>query len=287
MTLTFGSGQAQDQPDKASGEAGAHQSAPYQFPFSVPVNIIEDKATSDARDRHEQEARQREIEDLVAQQGMNFATQAMNDATQRMAEYAWWSTVFVGIGTLLLIFTLWLTRLANKAAQEAVAVTRDMGQRQLRAYLHVGANYPFAIIEGDVSSDGTKIVQGFGVSLSIENKGITPAKKFTFVAHARGTRNGAAVWERSLCAIDAGGDFEDISGSIGCNLSIRPIPNLQRLTQMERDEIDVEIEIGYQYEDVFGNRYPGTVLYSGRLGQQGFLRRMPFIVDKNFGLQSQ
>lgn len=130
-------GQAQDQASNTNGETGAHQRPSHQSSFSVPVNIIEDKATTDARDRHEAEARQREIEDLVAQQGMNSATQEINSATQAMAAYAYWSTILVGVGTALLFVTLYLTYQANRAAQAAIAVTRDIGQAQTRAYVGI------------------------------------------------------------------------------------------------------------------------------------------------------
>lgn len=116
------SGQSQEQPAKS-------------YPFLFPVEIVEDQATTDAREGREEEARQREIEDLAAQQGMNSATQAMNAATQRMANYAFWSTIFVAVGTLLLFYTLWLTRQANKSAQKAVDVTQRIGEAQVRAYL--------------------------------------------------------------------------------------------------------------------------------------------------------
>ncbi|MBB93073.1 MAG: hypothetical protein CML68_00490 [Rhodobacteraceae bacterium] len=66
---------------------------------------------------------------------MNAATQEMNEATQRMALYSLISTVLVGLGTGLLIWTLALTRQANSAARGAVEVTRMIGEAQVRGYL--------------------------------------------------------------------------------------------------------------------------------------------------------
>ena len=85
----------------------------------LPIEIVESQAAAEARERHEAEARQRDIADLAAQQGMNAATQAMNAATQRMAEYAFWSTFLVAVGTAAVVWSLILMRQANGAAVAA------------------------------------------------------------------------------------------------------------------------------------------------------------------------
>lgn len=128
-------GQAQEQTQSPGGQAEQEQSPAKALPLPFPVEIIEDQSAANSRQRSEEEARQREIDDLIAQQGMNAATQAMNDATQRMAEYAFWSTVLVAAGTALLVITLLLTSQANRAAVAAVEVTRAIGEAQTRAYL--------------------------------------------------------------------------------------------------------------------------------------------------------
>ena len=163
------SGQAQEEADNEQVEARQQEQPAQSYPLPFPIEIIEDQAESDARERREAEALQREIDDLIAQQGMNAATQAMNDATQRMALYNLISTVLVGVGTVLLIVTLYLTRQANMSAQKAVEVTREVGEAQTRAYLGVA----------DVSAD----LQGndeFGwrvqILIDIKNGGQTPAK---------------------------------------------------------------------------------------------------------------
>ncbi|PKP79020.1 MAG: hypothetical protein CVT81_00735 [Alphaproteobacteria bacterium HGW-Alphaproteobacteria-3] len=69
---------------------------------------------------------------------MDESTRAMNAATQDMRDYALYSTVLVGVGTFLLFVTLGLTYMANRAAQDAVTATREMGEAQIRAYLVVG-----------------------------------------------------------------------------------------------------------------------------------------------------
>lgn len=128
-------GQAQQEGEARQYRAAEQQDAPNKQPLGFPVRIIEDNETAKARQRSEYESSQREKDDLVAQKGMNAATQEMNEATQRMALYSLISTVLVGLGTGLLIWTLALTRQANSAARGAVEVTRMIGEAQVRGYL--------------------------------------------------------------------------------------------------------------------------------------------------------
>ncbi|MHB0952583.1 MAG: hypothetical protein ACYC10_11695 [Allorhizobium sp.] len=159
------SGQAQDQPYQADRSGGAEQSEPYTLPFSVPVKIVEEDAEANARQRQEAEAGEREKRDLVAQEGMNAATQEINAATQAMAAYAYWSTVLVGVGTVLLFVTLFLTMQATRAARDAVSVTREIGEAQTRAYLE------FHEVSATVTDDGSAIL----IKGSVLNSGNSPA----------------------------------------------------------------------------------------------------------------
>jgi len=162
LTLTT-SGQAQEEAQSGQREANSEGQQPYEPPLPFPIEIIESPAETEARDSRESEARQREIADLAAQEGMNAATQAMNGATQRMAEYAFWSTVFVAIGTVFLFATIWLT-------WRAVGDTREIGQKQARAYLVL----QFGDVEFNVldNKDGSNLGVKIGVSLT--NSGSTP-----------------------------------------------------------------------------------------------------------------
>lgn len=160
--------QAQEQADQPDGQAQSQQSPAIYLPNPLLIEIIEDEAEAEARRRHEEESRQREIDDLEAQQGMNAATQAMNEATQSMKHAAWLSTALVGLGTVLLIATLWLTRQANRAAQKAVEVTEAIGISQMRAWL--------SFTEWRLDAAGSEgSVEGFYIVLSWKNTGSTPA----------------------------------------------------------------------------------------------------------------
>jgi hypothetical protein len=118
--------QAQEQ----DGEAD--QGPTVRIPFTLPVIIVESVESAIVSQREEAERTQREKYDLVAQQGMNAATQVMKWASVV-------SLVFVALGTGLLVWTLKLTREANNAAQRAVSVTEKIGTAQTRAYLAISS----------------------------------------------------------------------------------------------------------------------------------------------------
>lgn len=151
-------------------QAETNQRPPYELPVPLSVEIIENDTESAARKRRERESDQREIDDLLAQQGMEEATRGMAD----LAQYQTW---LIGIGTALLLVTLWLTRQANKAAtkaavaaEEAVKVTRELGQAQIRAYLTCA------------SADIILESNWLGCWATIRNSGSSPARDVEIVA---------------------------------------------------------------------------------------------------------
>jgi hypothetical protein len=156
--------QIQAQPHEDTTQRDHRNEQPPAQTDMPTVNMVEDHAASDTANTPEDRAEQRQIDDLAAQQGMN-------DATKRMADLAVYQTWLIGIGTLFLLLTLWLTSKTNNAAAESVrvatatlAVTHDMAQRQLRAYL-------------TVSEASAREENGIlGVYLMLRNSGQTPAR---------------------------------------------------------------------------------------------------------------
>jgi hypothetical protein len=172
LILSAHSGQAQEQDENGQRAAEDEQSQPQILPFRVPVEIIESDASAGARQRLEGETKEREIRDLAAQEGMNRATQAMNDATQRMAQYAFWSTLIVAIGTPLLVWNLLEIRRANRAAFGATKAANDanlISRHEQRPWLTLRAT-SFSIHQFD---DGTPAIK-FG--FDVNNVGKSPAK---------------------------------------------------------------------------------------------------------------
>lgn len=164
--------QAQNQQEQTNQSPAIEQSQTDDPVFSFPVELIESQEAAEARERRERESTQREIDDLIAQQGMNAATQAMNEATQSMKNSAWVSTGLVGLGTILLVWTLFLTRQANRAATEAVAITRTMGIAEHRPYVDLEVRPPIS----HWSIDDPSIIF-WRLMVVINNSGNTPAHR--------------------------------------------------------------------------------------------------------------
>ncbi|WP_439121922.1 hypothetical protein [Marivita sp.] len=167
------SGQAQEQTESPGGQTGQEQNpiAP-NIPTPFPVEIVENDAAADARQRSEEEARQREIADLAAQEGMNAATQSIEQATRDMRDYALYSTIAVWVGTFLLILNLVQVRKANEAAQKAVSVTRDIGEAQVRAYLGVVGIKPE---KAKITAKATPRQAILQLNAQLKNSGQSPA----------------------------------------------------------------------------------------------------------------
>lgn len=137
LGLAAGSLQAQDEAADGQWDAETHQQPPVvlEIPSPLPVTVVEGEESSKARQSREQQAAEREKDDLIAQQRMAEATEAMNEATQSMKWAAWFSFGAVSLGTILLIWTLVLTRSANQAARDSVSVTSLIGFAQQRPYV--------------------------------------------------------------------------------------------------------------------------------------------------------
>ena len=161
LGLISASLQAQEQAggprERASGQQDISQ------PFGLPVRIVEDKEAAEATERREEEAAEREKQDLVAQKSMDAAAHSAKRA-------AWLSAALVAIGTGLLVWTLALTREANRAAQEAVAVTRDIGERQVRAYVGI-----HEVKAGFLSNE--EFPEQYRFMIILKNTGGSPATK--------------------------------------------------------------------------------------------------------------
>lgn len=157
-------GQAQENSGEPDREAEQEYGQIGVIPLPLPVEIVEEQPTADARERHEEEARQREIEDLAAQKGMYRAAQAMNALTKDMRDYALYSTIAVGFGTLLLFGTLSIALQQNR-------VTERLGRIQLRPYVAV-----HAAKWGLGSNERPNAITDIQARIAISNAGQTPAK---------------------------------------------------------------------------------------------------------------
>jgi hypothetical protein len=145
--------------------SSTHNQSSSQTPLGFPVRIIEDGINAEAREASEREATQREKDDLSAQERMAEATDHINEATQSMKNAAWWSFGAVFLGTILLAYTLKLTRAATISAQTAVDVTRKIGNLQMMPHVFCETV--------EVHFEGMARI----ISINIKNCGLTPAKE--------------------------------------------------------------------------------------------------------------
>ncbi|OUS19330.1 hypothetical protein A9Q95_13600 [Rhodobacterales bacterium 59_46_T64] len=165
LGLTFAtSGQAQQQAQDEQEGASQQQQPTAELPIPIAVEIIEDQAAADTRKIRESESRQRDIDDLIAQQGMNESTRSMNDATQEMRDYVYIQTVLIGLGTALLVVTLMLTWGANRAAVKAAMVSLRVERPWIKVSIETGDEL-----------FGTPPDMWICYELSFENVGKSPA----------------------------------------------------------------------------------------------------------------
>lgn len=164
--------EAQEQAQSPDGGENIQQQSSQTLPIPIPVQIIEDDESAEAREAREQQASNREQDDLIAQNRMADAADAMNEATQSMKNAAWWTFGAVTLGTALLVWTLLLTRQANAAAREAVTVTREIGRTQTRAYCGIDT-----ITAVPVSHTEFKAGKLLHAEVIIKNFGQTPGHK--------------------------------------------------------------------------------------------------------------
>lgn len=158
----------QEQPNWSADDTNSELAIP---PF--PVVIIE--SPQDAKDRRdrEQKSDQHEADDLAAQRKAADAADSGAATAERQIIPTWIQTGVAIIGTIALLITISYNIKATNAAirsadlaEKSIAVTRDIGERQVRAYLDVTRMRVFGVED----SGNAK------ACFFIKNSGATPAK---------------------------------------------------------------------------------------------------------------
>ncbi len=156
-----------DQPVQQSvdgNEQGADQNE--AAPPGFPVRIVQGPAQSESAKREQREAEQREINDLKAQQ--------LSAESTRKAYYVGVAqAVLAAVGAIGLVYSLFLNRTATKAAVDAVAISRSVGQKQVRAY--VGLK-----VEALGKMDDFVLGKSPTLKAFVKNSGASPAFDMTY-----------------------------------------------------------------------------------------------------------
>ena len=170
-------------------------------------------------------------------------------AQQEMADWAFWmivasvaAVVVTATGVVYVAATLGQTRKGVKAAVDVVDVTREMGQRQMRAYV--------GVTKGRATYD--KDTGNLQYSVTIENTGQTPAYNVQIVfQHSFVGRNSKrqASFRHGLQAGSRGNIFPRIPVHIG--LEIAPIPELDIVQECIKETGDLFVYGYIRYNDVF------------------------------------
>ncbi len=120
-------GQAQENAQSPEASTEDTQEAENASPSPLPVILKSDEEQQPGQSVKD-EAEQRQIDDLAAQQSMDAAA-------HRTANYAFWQTWIVGLGTIALFYTLWLMQRANSVAMKAVEINRKMFEAEYRPHV--------------------------------------------------------------------------------------------------------------------------------------------------------
>ncbi|MBX5188838.1 hypothetical protein HJB86_07955 [Rhizobium sp. NZLR3b] len=126
-------------------------------PFSVPVRIIEQPETKTETGLREDEADARDAKDLAIQE-------RLKDLAQDTLRLSYAQLVLAAVGTIGLLYSLFLARKSTAAAVSAVKVTRQTARDQLRPYVLV-----------ETSRVTFNQAGGASVIVTFRNGGQTPA----------------------------------------------------------------------------------------------------------------
>lgn len=208
-------------------------------PFSIPIRVIDAPAQTQADILRLQQAEQRDIEDLAAQRAMAKSA----EETVWLAKLQLLLTV---IGTIGVLWSLNLSRVATRAAIAAVTLSRDTAERQLRAYLYL---HSCRIVEFD---------GGYNLEAEIKNGGQTPAYDVRVMT------------ESYFDDYPDGGDrphYEPLdthSSTVGPNHNII---SAQRLLTNAKEEFFGKVRTGER-----GFWFQGKVVYTDAFGKPRFLK---------------
>jgi hypothetical protein len=172
------------------------------------------------------------------------AARAASDA----AGYAWLQLWGAAVGIMGLLWTIWLTRRAVKAAQASVDVAQDTAKRQLRAYVIPSAFKIRKVRVGAVAE----------ITLELKNTGQTPAYELRALAQAFIAEGGCA--SQFKARFTSGSDVNTSRGIIGAGGWMRfrvefNVPVSQELMdKIQSGELELGVFGVASYRDAFNRR---------------------------------
>lgn len=244
--------------------------------FSIPVQIVEDPERTEAAKRERQEDVQRDMDNLVAQQGVDQSTKNIVGLTILQ-------TILALLGTLALLYSLHLNRKATRAAVSAADAAREALGAERAWMSHFKCHNCFLD-----NFEGVFGAQSFGVIVAWKNTGRTPATNVSVsVDHA-------LVPVTTLAPVF--GNIEnnqDNSAVVGPEIDVNT--NIIMLTINEYDlvkqgALDFYIYCRIDYRDTFRPDVPRhsemcyKVAFNGQVMQDGVV--LPRVSYRATGLQN-
>lgn len=192
--LTALSGQAQEEQEQTKGAENNKAQANRADPLSVLIEdgssivVIHKDSATDAAKRAEEEAEKREIDDLIAQEGMHFHT-------ERMANYAYVQTWLIGVGTALVFVSLGVAIFSNIVAIRAVASAKESSDwTRATAIASTEAFFEFTIFETLESLENISEAMRLHVKIKNTGKGAATSVKGYFAIEFGSRFSGAISW---------------------------------------------------------------------------------------------
>jgi hypothetical protein len=257
LTASFAHAQGvgNDAGSKPSATQSASQPRP-DAPPTIPISVQNDiksiaRALETANDKQpSQDEEDRAKRDLTAQEDMAFWASLMFGATVL-------GIFLSGAGVWLIYGTLIQTRNAATAARDAVTVTRDIGEAQVRAYLHV-KSLTVSFLHG---------LERPGFAAIITNSGQSPAREVVCSAqvwylgrHFGQKSRPAPNWQQAVGkAIPAGSDEEVPADTEEMQFSVEA----RNAAREPGFGIFMQARVMFKYRDVFKQEWEGDAYFNG------------------------
>lgn len=142
-------------------------------PRGIPIRITEVPPNTDVERQLQEDALEREVDDLRAQQ-------SMAEATSKIVNLSWFQLLLAAIGTAALVYSLYLNRLATSAALEAV--------RAERAWVLFRTTYDHKLRNALI--EDKKVKDGLALEVVFSNAGRSPAIDTMFYGDWRFIKHG-------------------------------------------------------------------------------------------------
>ncbi len=253
-------------PNQANAQGQEAQDQAKTTEPSLPVRILEQPKQSEADKRSQQEAAEREKQDLSAQQ-------AMASGTKWLVWLSIAQIVLAFFGTIALIYSILLNRRATNAAVQAnsntiIAIEQEQAnaQRQLRAYILVRECRIDSFFVGLVPK----------AVVTIENFGQTPAAKMVGVINIHITQtedeNNQTVADEEFFAVRESESPLAPSGKVPMTIETKEVVSEHNFQQVISGAKSVFVFGRIEYVDSFDEprrtefRFRGVVR-NGRLSE--------------------